>query len=171
MSLFSEKMLIFNRCISGSMSNLIEKSWKVSTMYVRINDQILCTLRVRKNFIVTSLENLFFDPKRRWYSFPEFGMYQRQYSVWWFVYFARKPSNREGGKERGGGEEGGGRIGGKKGGSREASNGEVQRPHLASRPLEAGSCSACCCTRRSALHYVTVWIRNRKKAIYVQLNN
>ena len=30
MSLFSEKMLIFNRCISGSMSNLIEKSWKVS---------------------------------------------------------------------------------------------------------------------------------------------
>ena len=31
MSLFREKMLIFNRCISGSMSNLIEKSWKVST--------------------------------------------------------------------------------------------------------------------------------------------
>ena len=33
MSLFSEKMLIFNRCISGSMSNLIEKSWKVSSFY------------------------------------------------------------------------------------------------------------------------------------------
>ena len=32
MSLFSEKMLIFNRCISGSMSNLIEKSWKVSNL-------------------------------------------------------------------------------------------------------------------------------------------
>ena len=30
MSLFSEKMLIFNRCISGLMSNLIEKSWTVS---------------------------------------------------------------------------------------------------------------------------------------------
>ena len=33
MSLFSEKMLVFNRCISGSMSNLIEKSWKVSTLW------------------------------------------------------------------------------------------------------------------------------------------
>ena len=34
MSLFSEKMLIINRCISGSMSNLIEKSWKVSNAEV-----------------------------------------------------------------------------------------------------------------------------------------
>ena len=31
MSLFSEKMLIFNRCISGLMSNLIKKSWTVSS--------------------------------------------------------------------------------------------------------------------------------------------
>ena len=29
-SLFSEKMLISNRCISGLMSNLIKKSWMVS---------------------------------------------------------------------------------------------------------------------------------------------
>ena len=29
-SLFSEKMLISNRCISGLMSNLIKKSWTVS---------------------------------------------------------------------------------------------------------------------------------------------
>ena len=27
MTLFSEKVLISNRCISGSMSNLIKKSW------------------------------------------------------------------------------------------------------------------------------------------------
>ena len=32
MSLFSEKMLIFNRCISGWMSNLIRKSWTVSNV-------------------------------------------------------------------------------------------------------------------------------------------
>ena len=32
MSLFNEKMPIFNRCISGSMSNLIEKSWKVTNV-------------------------------------------------------------------------------------------------------------------------------------------
>ena len=31
MSLFSDKMLIFNGCISGLMSNLIKKSWTVST--------------------------------------------------------------------------------------------------------------------------------------------
>ena len=30
-SLFSEKMLISNRCISGLMSSLIKKSWTVST--------------------------------------------------------------------------------------------------------------------------------------------
>ena len=30
MSLFSEKIFIFNRCISGLMSNLIKKSWMVS---------------------------------------------------------------------------------------------------------------------------------------------
>ena len=29
--LFSEEMFIFNRCISGLMSNLIKKSWTVST--------------------------------------------------------------------------------------------------------------------------------------------
>ena len=32
-SLFSEKMLIFNRCISGLMSNLIRKSCTVSNAY------------------------------------------------------------------------------------------------------------------------------------------
>ena len=32
MTLFSEKILIFNRCISGSMPNLIKKSWKVSNL-------------------------------------------------------------------------------------------------------------------------------------------
>ena len=31
MSLFSEKMLISNRCISGFMPNLIKKSWTVSS--------------------------------------------------------------------------------------------------------------------------------------------
>ena len=30
MTLFSEKILISNRCISGLMSNLIKKSWMVS---------------------------------------------------------------------------------------------------------------------------------------------
>ena len=35
MSLFNEKMLIFNRCISGSMSNLIKKSWTVSIVESR----------------------------------------------------------------------------------------------------------------------------------------
>jgi hypothetical protein len=33
MSLFSEKMLISNRCISGLMPNLIKKSWTVSNVY------------------------------------------------------------------------------------------------------------------------------------------
>ena len=32
MTLFSEKVLISNRCISGLMSNLIKKSWTVSTL-------------------------------------------------------------------------------------------------------------------------------------------
>ena len=31
-SLFSEKMLISNRCISGLMSNLMKKSWTVSNL-------------------------------------------------------------------------------------------------------------------------------------------
>ena len=35
MSLFSEKMLISNRCISGFMSNLIKKSWTVSNLGVK----------------------------------------------------------------------------------------------------------------------------------------
>jgi hypothetical protein len=34
MSLFSEKILISNRCISGLMPNLIKKSWMVSTAKV-----------------------------------------------------------------------------------------------------------------------------------------
>jgi hypothetical protein len=33
-SLFSEKILIFKRCINGLMSNLIKKSWTVSTTEV-----------------------------------------------------------------------------------------------------------------------------------------
>ena len=33
-SLFSEKILISNRCISGLMSNLIKKSWTVSSPHV-----------------------------------------------------------------------------------------------------------------------------------------
>ena len=33
-SLFSEKMLISNRCISGLIPNLIKKSWTVSIVYV-----------------------------------------------------------------------------------------------------------------------------------------
>ena len=32
-SLFCEKMLIFNRCICGLMSNLIKKSWTVSNLH------------------------------------------------------------------------------------------------------------------------------------------
>ena len=32
-SLFSEKMLISNRCITSSMSNLIKKSWTDSIMH------------------------------------------------------------------------------------------------------------------------------------------
>ena len=49
MSLFSEKMLIFNRWISGLMSNLIKKSWTVSNMYTTCSWHVLslkfsCTL-------------------------------------------------------------------------------------------------------------------------------
>ena len=42
MILFSEKMLISNRWISGLMSNLIKKSWKVSSPHspVRIMTQV-----------------------------------------------------------------------------------------------------------------------------------
>ena len=50
MSLFSEKMLIFNRCISGLMSNLIKKSWTVSNIDV---------CRFRLNGLVTqNISNL-----------------------------------------------------------------------------------------------------------------
>ena len=35
-SLFIEKMLISNRCISGLMSNLIKKSWTVSSTYTSL---------------------------------------------------------------------------------------------------------------------------------------
>ena len=34
MTLFSEKVLISNRYISGLMSNLIKKSWTVSSLYL-----------------------------------------------------------------------------------------------------------------------------------------
>ena len=37
MTLFSEKILISNRCISGFMSNLIKKSWTDSTLKVIIH--------------------------------------------------------------------------------------------------------------------------------------
>ena len=40
MSLFSEIMLIFNRCLSGLMSNLIKKSWKVSSLNGFISKKI-----------------------------------------------------------------------------------------------------------------------------------
>jgi hypothetical protein len=36
MTLFSEKILISNRCISGLMSNLIKKSWTVSIAEGRV---------------------------------------------------------------------------------------------------------------------------------------
>ena len=38
MSLFIEKMLIFNRCISGLMSNMIKKSWRVSNIPVSMKE-------------------------------------------------------------------------------------------------------------------------------------
>ena len=37
-SLFSEKMLISNRCISGLMSNMIKKSWRVSNIPVSMKE-------------------------------------------------------------------------------------------------------------------------------------
>ena len=42
-SLFSEKMLIFNRCISGLMSNWIKKSWKVSKQYLSSTSLQACS--------------------------------------------------------------------------------------------------------------------------------
>ena len=41
MTLFSEKIFISNRCISGLMSNLIKKCWTVSTLNVFV--LVLCT--------------------------------------------------------------------------------------------------------------------------------
>ena len=38
MTLFSEKIFISNRCISGLMSNLIKKSWTVSKNHICIKD-------------------------------------------------------------------------------------------------------------------------------------
>ena len=56
MSLFSEKMLIFNRCVSGLMSNLIKKSWTVSntnTSHSRIFASALVSKRnPRKSLFV-----------------------------------------------------------------------------------------------------------------------
>ena len=43
MSLFSEKMLIFNRCISGLMSNLIKKSWTVSIVQSAVESSSNCS--------------------------------------------------------------------------------------------------------------------------------
>ena len=37
MTLFSEKILNSNRCISGLMPNLIKKSWTVSTQHIFLN--------------------------------------------------------------------------------------------------------------------------------------
>ena len=39
-SLFCEKMLISNRCISGLMSNLIKKSWTVSNLHAYLKWEI-----------------------------------------------------------------------------------------------------------------------------------
>ena len=51
-SLFSEKMLISNRSISGLMSNLIKKSWTVSN----VDDPIVhCFWKFRKIFSKVSL--------------------------------------------------------------------------------------------------------------------
>ena len=62
MSLFSEKMLIFNRCISGSMSNLIEKSWKVSSRAVgrsgNLSGQVIIQGLLKKRLCVYSNKNL-----------------------------------------------------------------------------------------------------------------
>ena len=41
MSLFSEKVLISNRCISGLMPNLIKKSWTVSSL-IRFEYSLNC---------------------------------------------------------------------------------------------------------------------------------
>ena len=56
MSLFSEKMPIFNRCVSGSMSNLIEKSWKVSNIY-NVNNNVIKAKLIQK-ILSTSLWNI-----------------------------------------------------------------------------------------------------------------
>ena len=44
MTLFSEKMLIFHRCICGLMPNLIKKSWPVSLQTVCLLGQTFCPL-------------------------------------------------------------------------------------------------------------------------------
>ena len=57
MSLFSDKMLIFNRCISGLMSNLIKKSWTVSNQHLGFTHCALVHFRGRTNKVA------WFDPK------------------------------------------------------------------------------------------------------------
>ena len=58
-SLFSEKMLTSNRCISGLMSNLIKKSWTVSIQAVHFAQGFYFLFSFFYNFFSNSFKSLF----------------------------------------------------------------------------------------------------------------
>ena len=58
MTLFSEKVLIYNRCISGLMPNLIKKSWTDSCIYATCFNFLLNKLYFRNEFKYTYFTNL-----------------------------------------------------------------------------------------------------------------
>ena len=83
MSLFSEKMLIFDRCISGLMSNSIKKSWTVSSVRspwaldwnvtwneseVNMTDLCCCISCLSLNYLVRFAWLWYFPPSRLTYS-------------------------------------------------------------------------------------------------------
>ena len=58
MTLFSEKALISNRCISGLMPNLIKKSWTVSnvTLFIMHNYCTVCNVCIAISYFILGLQ-------------------------------------------------------------------------------------------------------------------
>ena len=60
MTLFSEKILLFNRCIIGLMPSLIKKSWKVSIEYLA--DETTLESKMNIGVVLAKIFFIFYPP-------------------------------------------------------------------------------------------------------------
>ena len=93
-SLFSEKMIISNRCISGLMPNLIKKSWTISTLWVA---WLLLALPQWQSFVnMDQLLNIGSDKVIYWigryFSLLSFIL-SKQTKVFWFFILIKSSIN------------------------------------------------------------------------------